>query len=65
VDLDINESFQIEHFHKHLKDDVHDALALIKKQDGPTYFNKYVDLCISIKNSLHHHECEKTSGIKA
>jgi hypothetical protein len=61
VDLDINKSLEIEYFHKHLKDNIQDALALIKKQDVPMGFDEYVDLCVSIDNSLHCHEHEKTS----
>ncbi|KAF8233137.1 hypothetical protein L208DRAFT_1558138 [Tricholoma matsutake] len=62
VNLDLNESLKIEYFHKRLKDNIQDALALVKWKDILTDFNEYVKLCISINNSLHHHECEKKTS---
>ncbi|KAF8221734.1 hypothetical protein L208DRAFT_1326266 [Tricholoma matsutake] len=59
VDLDLNESLKIEYFCKRLKDNVQDALALIKCKDLPMDFDEYIKLCVSIDNSLHHHECKK------
>jgi hypothetical protein len=62
VDLDINQSLKIEYFCKCLKDNVQDVLALIKKQDIPIDFKKYVDLCVSIDNFLHYHKHEKKTS---
>ena len=59
VDLELNEPLKIEYFRKRLKDNVLDALALIKRKDLPTDFDEYVDICISIDNSLHRREMEK------
>jgi hypothetical protein len=64
VDLDISESLKlkIEYFCKCLKDNAQDVLALIKEWDVPMDFDEYVDLCISINNSLHCCEQEKKTS---
>lgn len=62
VDLDLNESLKIEYFRKRLKDNIQDALALVKWKDVPTDFDEYVELCISIDNSLHRRGREKKTS---